>query len=343
MKLLIVKTRALGDSLVASALFRQLRLERPGLEIHFAVPAAWAPLFEGHPELKRVWPIDITRDLKSPLGLWRLARRLRAEGFDAAAALHASPRTAWLLKLAGIHQRAVHFHGHRHRNLFSTVTVPGKGEVKPATQRDADTLRALGFRLAGELHPQVTVAGSAREWAHARVQHLKLQRPLLVLNPGASRPAKCWPQDSFRELARLWMAETQGSVLAVGTVRERFDLPAGVHGEWTLSLPQLAALLSEADVVVGNDSGPKHLAIAVDTPTVTLFGPEDPFEWHPYDRTQHPYFFIEGLPCRRDQLPGFPAWCGLQGPCIDQKHICLTQITPAEVCSRTQSLLSQNP
>jgi heptosyltransferase-2 len=97
--------------------------------------------------------------------------------------------------------------------------------------------------------------------------------------------------------------------------------------------------LAEANVVLGNDSGPKHLAVAVGTPTVTVFGPENPFEWHPYATERHPYVFVEGLACRTNQLAGFPAWCGLQGACVQEKHACLQKITPAEVFERARSLL----
>jgi len=103
---------------------------------------------------------------------------------------------------------------------------------------------------------------------------------------------------------------------------------------------QLAAWLSIADLVVGNDSGPKHLAVAVGTPTLTLFGPENPFEWHPYPLARHPYMYIERLGCRSDQLPGYPEWCGLQGHCVKEEHRCLRDLGPDAVLRRALGLRS---
>ena len=91
------------------------------------------------------------------------------------------------------------------------------------------------------------------------------------------------------------------------------------------SVRALAAELSLLSVFLGNDSGPRHVALAVGTPTVTLFGPEHPFEWHPYPEEKHPIFFIDQLACRKDGAPGMPAWCGIE-VCVEQKHQCMTSI-----------------
>jgi heptosyltransferase-2 len=100
---------------------------------------------------------------------------------------------------------------------------------------------------------------------------------------------------------------------------------------------RLAATLSEGAVYAGNDSGPRHLAVAVGTPTVTIFGPEDPLEWHPYPLERHPILFVKGLACRRDAAPGAPPWCGIR-VCVLEGHRCMTGITPAEVLAKCQEV-----
>src|SRR5205814_697880 len=106
--------------------------------------------------------------------------------------------------------------------------------------------------------------------------------------------------------------------------RKRSQIRSKITGAHLLTLRELAAILSEADVFLGNDSGPKHLAVAVGTPTVTLFGPEHPFEWHPYPKERHPYFFMEGLACRKDGQAGMPPWCAVQ-ECVIEEHKCMKQ------------------
>jgi heptosyltransferase-2 len=170
-----------------------------------------------------------------------------------------------------------------------------------------------------------------------------------MIGLGASRPTKRWPVDRFASLAVEWATKRQGGVLAIAgpdeltevnaflkavddhllmavpDATERAQVRARITSENRLPLRKLAALISQASVFVGNDSGPRHIAVAVETPSVTLFGPEHPFEWHPYPTDRHPYHFIDGLACRRDALPGYPAWCGIE-PCVVEQHQCMRQI-----------------
>jgi heptosyltransferase-2 len=114
-------------------------------------------------------------------------------------------------------------------------------------------------------------------------------------------------------------------MLAVPDTAQRAIVRARITADHRLPLRKLAALISQASVFVGNDSGPRHIAVALETPSVTLFGPEHPFEWHPYPTERHPYLFIDGLACRRDALPGYPAWCGIE-PCEVEQHQCMRLI-----------------
>src|SRR5690606_32730203 len=104
----------------------------------------------------------------------------------------------------------------------------------------------------------------------------------------------------------------------------------GIVAESGLPLRQLASVLRHCALFCGNDSGPKHIAVAVETPTVTVLGPEHPFEWHPYPRERHSYLFIESLACRKDADPGMPAWCGLD-VCVEERHRCMRDIGVEQV------------
>lgn len=123
----------------------------------------------------------------------------------------------------------------------------------------------------------------------------------------------------------------------VSDAASRARLRHGITASHRFELRSLAALLSEATVFAGNDSGPRHLAAATGAPTVTLFGPEHPFEWHPYPTERHPYFFIEALSCRRDGRPGMPPWCAL-ATCHEEQHRCMRLIGVEAVLERCLEL-----
>jgi heptosyltransferase-2 len=131
----------------------------------------------------------------------------------------------------------------------------------------------------------------------------------------------------------MWKLEAGGSVLAVSSpnenaLRDEFMKHVtelgirGIRAESGFDLRTLLAVISTASVVCGNDSGPRHAAVALGVPTCTLFGPEHPFEWHPYPRDCHPCFFVEELPCRRNGSLGAKRWCGLN-ECDRPGHPCL--------------------
>jgi ADP-heptose:LPS heptosyltransferase len=322
----------------------------PDSEIHVAVTSTWAPLLENHPAITCLWPYDRHGEKTARArAVARMALRLRKERFDCVLNFHASPSSATLAFATGARLRSIHFHGHHDRNRHSTVVVPGKGTLKPIIERDMDTVRALGLEIPAGRLPRLYPRTTEREDAQERFTRLGLQAPVLAIGLGASRPAKSWPVERFAGLAVHWARRTGGSAVAltgpdeallahdfmkavddaltggVDDGQERAALRARVVVEAGMPVRRLAAFLERCAAFAGNDSGPKHVAVAVGTPTVTVFGPEHPFEWHPYPLERNPYLFVDGLPCRRDAAEGMPAWCGVH-ECREEQHKCMRQI-----------------
>lgn len=362
-KILAVKLRALGDTVLMTAPLLELRRAYPEAEIHAIVTASWAPLLEGHPGVNRVLTYERRKEPTSRAKtLARLALQFRREHYDAALNFHASPSSATLCFATGARMRSIHFHGHRDRNRYSTVEIPGKGVVKPIIERDMDVLRGIGVHVPAGRLPKIFLQQAELDAAKARVEELGLAKPLLGLGLGASRPSKAWPLERHAALAISWCRKTSGSVMAVmsqpeselghefmkrlddllhtdvADPAERASIRTRIACEIGLPVRQLAAMIAQCDVFGGNDSGPRHLAVAVETPTVTLFGPEDPFEWHPYPVEKHPYFYVDGLGCRKDADPGKPAWCAVH-TCIEQEHQCMKKIGIESVLSQCLKLL----
>ncbi len=348
--------------MLMTAALTELKRAWPSAEIHVAVTSTWAPLLENHPAISKIWKYERFEDRGARAkSVMRLALRLRRERFDCVTNFHASPSSAMISFATGADVRSIHFHGLKDRNRYSTVVIAGKGVVKPVIERDLDTVRALSLAIqipVGAL-PRIYITERERKVARAHLEKSGLKVPLLTLALGASRPSKAWPLERFAELAADW-AQKNGSVLAVAgpaekeelenflsfvdlilaqkvsPEKERLRIRAQIIGANDLALRELAALLTHTSVFVGNDSGPKHMAVAVGCPTVTVFGPEDPFEWHPYNREEHPILYIEPLACRKDAAPGMPPWCGVH-LCVEEKHRCMKMIGVEDVlreCSR---------
>lgn len=362
-KILVIKLRAMGDTVLLTAPLAVLRERYPRAEIHVVVLRAWSSLLSGHPAVSRVWEFDRHEDsFARAKAATRLAMSLRRERFDWVVNLHASPTSSMISFATGAPTRAIHFHGHNDANRYSTLEIPGKGEVKPIIERDMDTVRALGITVPAGRLPKLYLSSAETQRADQLLSRLKLTAPLLALGLGASRPTKRWDSINFARIATQWAHERQGGVLLItgpdeselirdfdGALEEVFqkeiqsnEARASLRKKIVALPPQnvrdLAAVISRCALLVGNDSGPRHLAVSVDRPTVTLFGPEHPYEWHPYPLDRHPRFFIENLSCRRDAKPGKPEWCGLE-VCIDERNQCMTRHSVHEVWRTMESLI----
>jgi ADP-heptose:LPS heptosyltransferase len=366
-KILAIKLRALGDTILMTAPLLELREAYPNAVIHIVVTDHWAPLLENHPAADRIIPYQRHQGAASRAkAVARMAIALRKEKYDCVVNFHASPSSSALAYAVGAKVRAIHFHGHRDKNRYSTTSVPGKGILKPVIERDMDTIRSLGLTIPEGKQPVVFLDESEIARGRIRIGQMGLYGPILGLGIGASRNTKIWPLDRFAAIAIRWCDQYRGSVIVYhargeeSVSRQFFDavdrklvewykdpparkaVRARILAEVQLPLRLLASMLKNNTLYLGNDSGPKHLAVAVGTPTITLFGPEDPYEWHPYSPVKHPFHYLEGLKCRNDQEPGFKPWCGLH-ECVVEEHRCMKFISEDEVFRTVEKMASGMP
>jgi heptosyltransferase-2 len=167
-KILAIKTRAIGDTVLATAAIDELRKTFPSSEIHLLLASQSAPVFEGHPAATKIWTFERQRDAASRAkSVAGLALKLRREHYDTVINFHASPSSATLALATGARTRAIHFHGHKDKNRYSTVEIPGKGILKPIIERDMDVLRALGIHVPPGRLPKIYLFSQEKEWARA--------------------------------------------------------------------------------------------------------------------------------------------------------------------------------
>lgn len=341
-KILAIKLRSLGDTILMTAALRELRYAFPAAQLHVVVLEQWAPLLYRFPGVSKIWTyVRHNEAAARAKAVARLAVKLRREHYDCVVNFHASPSSSALAFATGARVRSIHFHGHKDKNRFSTVEVPGKGQLFPVIERDMNAIRALDLDVPPGKLPKIFLEhrelDEGLDWLEGR----GMSGSLMTIGIGASRPTKSWQVDRYAQIASEWCEKTGGCALAVASPDERAACDAflnavkpglNIGAETSLSIRKLAGVLHHSAVMVGNDSGPRHLAVAVGTPTVTLFGPEHPFEWHPYPANLHPHFFVEGLACRKDADPGKPPWCGLHD-CLVERHQCMDRIGTEQVLS----------
>jgi lipopolysaccharide heptosyltransferase II len=287
---LILKPCCLGDVLMATPALAALREHWPAAQIDFAVGGWSRPMLEHNPRLNRL--INCGRVGSGPYTwreYWALARRVRAGGYELCLVLDRSPLLALLPALAGVpHRVGLDSDG---RGFALTRRVPAAG-IRHEADLYLACVQALGIGTAGarlEFYPteaaQQRVAGLLPPGAGPFV----VVHPAGGHNPGMILSAKRWPAERYAALIRRLCAERGARVAIVGALQDmalaeavRLNAGAGVNLAGRLNFDELGALLQRAALFVGNDTGTMHLAVAVGTPTVAIFGPSDPRQYGPY-------------------------------------------------------------
>jgi heptosyltransferase-2 len=200
--------------------------------------------------------------------------------------------------------------------------------------------RAGGKRAAGR--PFVAVGGPDRE----RVDRLLAENEvrgdelLIALHPGSSE-MKRWPKERFAALADLLMQDRRARILLVGGPGERelcgevarMMKSPPIVAAGLLTIKQTADLIGRCDLFVGNDSGPMHLAAALATPTIGLFGPTDRVKNRPWGPRNRIVIIGGGMKCA-------PCYKNGEIPCIYDTNRCMAEISVNDVYERARSLLA---
>jgi len=285
--ILIVRVGAMGDVLHALPAVAALKRERPAWRVDWAVDSRWVPLLIGdgergpvvdmvHEVPTKVWkssPVSMAT-LRSVLGL---RKELRTEHYDLVVDMQGTLRSAVIGSMA----KAEDFAGYG--DPRESLAAP---LYKRRVVRKGKHVVEQGAALLGEACEVSLVAGAvslpkigwAENWAE---QEAVLARPMCVLAAGGGWGAKQWPAERYGELAVALKAMGFDVVVNAGrnddAVASRVvEASGGACRAVVCNVAGLVALLRRADLVVGGDTGPVHLAAALAVPVVALFGPTRP-------------------------------------------------------------------
>lgn len=345
-RVLVTKLRHHGDVLLASPVFSVLKNHGPHLEIDALVYAETAPMLQGHPAVSRVFGID--RGWKALGWLdqaqqeWNLLQQLRSREYDLLIHLTEHPRGAWLARLLGPRYRvAANYPRVRAwwKESFTHLCPLPMNGGRHMVELNLDALRRIGVQPGASERGLSFVPG---EEAEREVGRLLAERGLVPggyihLHPGSRWQFKCWPAQKTADLIDKLQALGERVVVTAAPDADELDLIARIRALATtafadlsgkLTLKQLGALTRGARLFVGVDSAPMHIASAVQTPVVALFGPSGEYDWGPW-QVPHRVIASAEHPCRP---------CGNDGCGGGKVSECLTTISVSEVLQAVQAL-----
>jgi heptosyltransferase-3 len=336
-RVLVIMLRHHGDVLLTSPVYSALRTAAPGVEIDALIYRETLPMLAFNPDLTTIHTIDRGWKKAGALAHvraeWRLLSTLKARHYDLVVHLTDHRRGAWLVRaLSPRHAVAPRLRNEgmrcgadaiaarfwktsfTHSYANASSVAPGSALARRHTvEQNLDALRRLGLAIARP--PSLTmVAGDDGERdAMALLDRLDVRESFIAMQPTSRWLFKCWPVASNAALVASLLRRGETIVLSCAPdERERAMLTAiaaavrampGVPSDRLKladdggSLNRLAALIARAKLFVGIDSAPMHIAAAMGTPTVALFGPSGEFNWGPW-QVEHRVVTNESFSCR---------------------------------------------
>lgn len=339
-RILLVKLSALGDVIHTLPTLEALRATYPQARITWLVEEAAAPLLIGHPALDEVWVSRRQSCLKTGNNglnwptvvrqLAQLMKRLRQREFDLVLDVQGLMKSAVWVALARSPRKVGYDRSREGSYLVLNERLAPFDREAHAVWRYLHLAEYVGAAPAVPRF-RLPLTEDTGGWLTPLWQDRS--RPLIVLHPSARWPTKCWPEARFAELADRLVRDWQVRVVFTGGIGDGPMIAriiaqmqtAALDLSGRTSLLELARLYQQADLAVTTDTGPMHLAAALGTPVVALFGPTAPWRTGPFG-DGHQVVRL-GLPC---------------SPCFQRRCLnpeCMTGIEVEEVMAAMKQIL----
>jgi predicted lipopolysaccharide heptosyltransferase III len=307
-RVLVVRLRSIGDTVLSTSSLVALRRFLPNTKIDVLLEDWVAPVLEGLPQVDEV--ITFARgSLKSRA---QVARRLRASRYDVVFNLHGGTTATFLTRATGARHR-VGFETYQYAGLHnhlapSPLLLWGRNQTHSVEQQ-LSLLGWTGIPVSDRPPTQLAVTEAAAAAVHGRLEPAGFANvPFAVIHPAAAFATKQWAAENFGQLAKELNGRGLGIVAIAGptetqVIEELKQSTTAPVVAWTdLSLPEITALLARARLFIGNDSGIAHMAAAVKAPSVVIFGSSNRIHWRPWT-TAAAEIVYEELECQ--PCPGY--------------------------------------
>jgi len=338
-KILIIRLSAIGDVVMASPLIEAFRRSMPESRLSWLVEEASKAVLEANDDLHEiiVWPRNRWRELIRKRRYWTLAREgfgfmrdLRKRNFDLVVDAQGLLKSGLWAYISGAQER-VGIGSKEGSQYLMTRVVDRSGASDRISSQYMLLAKALDLDV-GDFRMDIPLSKDAREYGDRFASNL--DTPYVAFCPFTTRPQKHWLEARWKELLDAFTDRMGLAVVLLGGPADRpaserilsKDGPRRMNLTGETTLPQAAALMKQAAIVIGVDTGLTHMGFALGVPTVALFGATRPYlntEGMPGTVLYHP---MECSPCRRS-------------PTCDGDYTCMKSISTDEILSVAKSLL----
>ena len=341
-RILVIKMRYIGDNVLVTPLLKSLKNGFPDADIDILTNKGTHQVFSGNPFIRDILAFDYSVSKEKPWYALRFIAQLRRKAYDLVIDLTNNDRTSFFTFMSGSRLRIGYEARHFFRSRLSYSTrISSKFGTLHTIDHHLKVAEALRLTVE-DRHPFIHVSSEQIREIEGilSASGVGKETPFVVMHPGARRWYKSWPPDRFAKLADAIIREYGVTVILSGSladqpacsaIRENMEEQA-VSLAGQIPLSALPALIRKGLCLIGNDSAPIHIASAVSTPAIALFGPTEWEAWAP--RREHDKVLAAEFPCRP---------CGHRRPDCPLGHqgYCMSEITFEQVWAAVKDTLAK--
>ncbi len=330
-KILLIKLKGIGDVVLSTVVLNNLQKDFPDASIDFLTEPPSKTALEYIPAIRDILLFDKKEPFNSMKLIWRVMKRQ----YDLVIDMYSNPRTALVTYLSGARYRAGF--PYRGREYAYNLKGPVDRGTHHAAQLHLELLREIGL-TADDATLHFGISPNDSIFADAFFSETFADnKPVIALSPSGGWESKKCDVSKFVEIGNALVDKYRCKLLVVwgpSDLNDAQDICAGISTDVVLapqsSIREMAALMKKCKFVVANDSGPMHIATAVQVPVLSLHGPTNPKLQGPFGG-MHEYIRLEELDCICCNLLVCP-----------RKHECFTQLPVKDIMKKVERIIEKN-
>lgn len=330
-KILIIRLRFMGDVLLTTPVIKSLHVNYPDAYISYLTEKNYFDVLSGNPYINEILTLDTDNKFLSQL---ELIMKIRKEKFDLVIDLFGNPRSALITFLSKARYRlGFEFRGRK----YAYNIISDEKNIKSIIDVYLNTLKKIGIDHPGkELYFPITPQYENYALKYFSENSINSDKLIVGLNPGASHPSKQWGDKKFALLAEKLIERYNAQLIIfegpkekklAGEIAKLINKKVSIAKD--INLKQLGDLIKKCKVFITNDAGPMHIAAAVGTKTIALFGQGEPEIWFPYEEKNKFVALHEKVECSPCHLD----------ICNQSIHKCMDLITVDKVIEAFDKLI----
>ncbi len=301
-KVLVVRLRSIGDTVLATPSLFALKRFLPNARVDILVEDWVAPLLDNHPHVDNVVVLERGRMMTRA----RVARELRAANYDVVYNLHGGTTATFLTRATGARHRVgfkSYQYGQLHNHQAPSPLLLWQQQKTHSVEQQLALLGWTGVPVTDRPRTTLGISPAAAETVDRLLDEAGLSdQKIALIHPAAAFATKQWATEKFARVTEF-LAERGFTSVAIAAPNEQ-ELLDKLQSEssvnvpaFAISLPEVTALAARSQLFVGNDSGIAHIAAAVGTPSVVIFGSSNIAHWRPWNSAPAEVVFEE-MPCQ---------------------------------------------